>query len=406
MCSNRKKILILGAGDAQLSLIRVSQKQGYYVIVCDVREEMKGEKIADKYYKINYLDQNAVLEIAKREKIDGVISNSEPAMLNVAYIAGQLGLPGNSMESVEVLLSKQKFRDLQKKAGVFVPEYHVASSVEELLACTEKMKYPIVIKPTESSGTRGTTKLCSFQEDEIRKAFESCSEFSRNCLVTVEEYVEMSCLTVNGADIFVIGDEIMWDGWFRQNRSKDMPMLPMTEVFPLVVSEDKKTEIQRVVNKIIHASGVSLGEYNVETYYTKDDDVFVIEINPRQAGNHIPQLIEEHSGVSLTRLLVSTAVGDMSYYEYLKTFKRESNYVTQQVVFSKKGGIFERLYIAPEIEDYVNWCDIVVREGDVVAQGINAAEAVAYVDLHFDSYDTQHYYTDKIEEYIYPILRG
>ena len=400
-----KKILILGAGDAQLNLIKESLNQGYYVVVCDMREEMEGAKIANKFYKINYMDRDAILKVAERENVDGVISNSEPAMLNVAFIAEKLGLPGNSMKSVETLLSKRKFRDLQKEAGVFVPKYYVASSLQELLERAEKMKYPIIIKPTESSGTRGTTKLVSFHESDIRKAYETCKKFSRNDLVTIEEYVEMKSLTVNDADIFVIGDEIIWDGWLWENRSKDTPMLPMTEVFPIALPEENLYDIQKTVNKIVRASGVTFGEYNVETYYTLEDEVFVIEINPRQAGNYIPQLIEEHTGVSLTRLLVSTAVNDMSYYEYLKTFKRDNNYITLQVVFSKSDGIFERLYISPEIEKNVKWCEMIVKEGDRVVRGINAAEAIAYVDLQFESYEIQHHFTENIEEYIYPILK-
>ncbi len=404
--NERKRILILGAGDAQLNLIKESLNQGYYVVVCDMREEMEGAKIADKYYKINYMDQEAILKVAEQENIDGVTSNSEPAMLNVAYIAEKLGLPGNSMKSIEKLLSKRKFRDLQKKVGVFVPEHYVTSSIQELLEYAEKMKYPIIIKPTESSGTRGTTKISSFCESTIREAYNICREFSRNNLVTIEEYVEMKSLTVNDADIFVIGDEIIWDGWLWENRSKDTPMLPMTEIFPIALPEEKLCEIRETVNKIIRASGVTLGEYNVETYYTLGDEVFVIEINPRQAGNYIPQLIEEHTGVSLTRLLVSTAVNDMSYYEYLKTFKRENNYITLQVVFSKEDGIFDRLYISPEIEENVKWCKMAVKEGDRVVRGINAAEAVAYVDLQFESYEKQHHFTDSIEKYIYPILKN
>ncbi len=402
----QKKILILGVGEAQRNLIQASLNQGYYVIVCDLREDREGAKLANKYYKVDYMDRKAVLEIAQRENIDGVISNSEPAMLNVAYIAEQLGLPGNSMESIETLLSKGKFRELQKKVGVYSPKHYVASSFDELVQYANKINYPVIIKPTESSGTRGTEKFNFFDEKEWKRAYEICHSFSRNGLVTLEEYVEMRSLTVNDADVFVIGDEIIWDGWLWENRSKDMPMLPMTEVFPMALSKEKKDKIRDIVEKILRGSGVKLGEYNVETYDTLTDEIFVIEINPRQAGNHIPQLIEQHTGVDLTRLLVSTAVGDMSYYEHLKTYQRENNFVTLQVVFSKRDGIFERLYISPKIEGYVKWIDITVKQGDMVERGINAEQAVAYVDLLFPDYETQHLFTDRIEKYIYPILKN
>ena len=132
MGDKRKKILILGVGDAQLNLIKVAIEFGYYIVVCDLRDDREGSKLADKFYKVDYMDREAILEIARREKVDGVISNSEPAMLNVAYLSEQLGLPGNSMESIEVLLSKHKFRDLQRKAGVYAPGHYVVETLEEL----------------------------------------------------------------------------------------------------------------------------------------------------------------------------------------------------------------------------------------------------------------------------------
>lgn len=403
--TNRKKILILGAGDAQLNLLNTAQELGYYAIVCDMRSEMSASKLADQFYQINYMNREVILEIAKKEKIDGVISNSEPAMLNVAWLSQKLGLPGNTEESIKNLLSKSKFRDIQKKVRVFSPKHCITDSVDELVKKIKNMKLPVIIKPAESSGTRGTTKLDSFDKDQIIDAFKICSNFSRNNFVTAEEYVEMQDLRVNDADVFVIGDEILWDGWLWEDRSADTPMLPMTEIFPMALPEKDKQLIRKTVEKIIRISGVRLGEFNVETYFTNDQKVFVIEINPRQAGNYIPQLIEQHTGVSLTKLLVSTAVGDMSYYEKLKNFKRQCNYVTLQVVFGKQEGIFQELYIAPELRPYVKWINQTAKSGDKIVKGINASEAIAFVDMQFDDYETQHRYTDEIEKYIYPIMK-
>ena len=394
-----KKLMILGAGAAQLNLLNAAQEMGYFTIVCDNRPDMEASKKADKYYEIDFMDRNVVLQAAVHEKIDGIISNSEPAMLNVAWLSQRLGLPGNSEESIETFLSKSKFRDLQKRAGVFVPAHYVVNSVDELIKNIRTMHYPVIIKPAASSGTRGTTRLDLFDEEKIMQAFKICSEFSRNDLVAVEEYVKMDLLRVNDADIFVIDDEIIWDGWLWEDRSKDTPMLPMA------LSEEDKHKIMDTVERIIKISGVKLGEYNVETYFTESHEVFVIEINPRQAGNYIPQLIKQHTGVDLTRLLVSTAVGDMSYYNELKNYNRLNNYVTLQVVFPKGNGIYDGLFIHPEINKYVQWIDETVSKGDKVVKGINACDAVAFVDLQFEDYETQHRFTDEIEKYIYPIIK-
>ena len=401
----QKKILILGGANAQVQLIQAAKELGYYVVLCDFTTTNPGIPLADKHYQVSTLDRDAVFEVAQIEKIDGVISNSEPAMRNVAFISQQFGLPGNSEESVCMLSSKNAFRKLQRKAGVYSPECGLASTFEELLGIVKNMKFPIIIKPAESSGTRGTSRIDKYDELIIHSAFDVCRDFSLNRLVSVEEYVEMNNLRVNDADIFVLGDEIIWDGWLWEDRSPDAPMLPMTEIFPMALPEEEKKKIQDTVEKIIKVSGIRHGEYNVETYFAKNGEVFVIEINPRQAGNYIPLLIEQHTGVNLSKLLVSTAVGDMSYYDYLKKYKRENNFITLQVVFSKEDGIFEKLYISPEIEKYVLWKKLVVKCGDTIVKGANAKDAVAFVDMKFEDYKTQHKYTDEIENYIYPILR-
>lgn len=399
-----KKLLILGVGEAQLNLINEAKKLGYYIVVCDMRSESEGAKLADKFYCVDYMKREAVLEIARNEKIDGVISNSEPAMLSVAYVAETLGLPGNSVESIETLLSKTRFRELQRKAGVYAPTHYVASAEGELLKKARDMQYPIILKPVESSGTRGTTRLDEYDEQLIVDAFRLCKEFSRNDLVAAEEYVEMKVLTVNGVEIFVNGNEVFWEGFYRQDRSPNAPMVPMNEIFPIGLEKDKVEKIKDTVVCILRKAGIKHGQYNVETYFTEKDEVFVVEINPRQGGNNLPLLVKEHSGVDFTRLLVSTSVGDMSYYNELKELKRECNYITQQVVFSRKDGLYSGLYIDEKVKPHVKWIKEEYKQGDKIVNGINAADAVAFVDLQFDDFETQNLYTNEIEKYIYPIV--
>ncbi len=400
----KKRLMILGAGNAQLNLILEAKKLGYFVIVCDNRPTMAGSIIADKYYQIDYMQKEKVIAIASNEQLDGITSSSEPVMPIVAEVSQLLHLPGNTVESIETLISKSKFRDLQNKVGVFAPEHYEVETVEELLDKAQHIHYPVIVKPAESCGTQGTTRLDTYDETLLRNAYEICREFSRNNLVTLEQYVPMNVLRVNDIDVFIVGDEIIWDGWLWEDRAAREPMLPMTEIFPMNLPKDQIRKIKETLEKLIRGAGITLGEYNVETYFTESGDVFVIEMNPRQAGNYIPQLIEQHTGVNLSKLLVSTAVNDMEYFEFLKTYERTNHYVTLQVVFSEKPGILRSLYIDPEIAKYVLWVDQVIECGSVVRRGINGFDAIAFVNMQFEDYETQHKFTDQIETYIYPVV--
>lgn len=400
-----KRILVLGGSPFQLPLVRASHELGYQVVLCDMRPECPGALEADKAYQVNYLDKEAVLQIARTEQVDGVISNNEPAMLTVAYVSEQLSLIGNSVASVQKLISKSEFRKLQRAAGVLAPQSFTGASADEIISFAKQLRYPIIVKPNEASGTRGAKKITAFDADAITESFDCCAELSRNGLVTVEEYIEMHSLIVNDADVFVFGDEILWDGLFQQTRAKETPMLPMTQIYPAQLNDGERAAIRSAVEKLLKAAGIRHGEFNVETYFTDTNEVFVIEINPRQAGNHIPQMICKHSGVDLTKLLVSTAVNDLRYYHELKTYRRENNYLAMHPVFSKKDGIFEALYIDPAVQKFVESAEICTEPGEPVETGINAGQVVAYVLLRFADAETQHCYAENIEQYIYPIVR-
>lgn len=400
----RKKILILGAGEAQLNLIKSSKDLGYYTIVCDMRPEKEGSKIADKYYQQNYMDQDAILEIALKEKINGVISNSEPAMINVSYLVDTLNLPGNSTKSLKQLLSKQSFRKLQKNTGVFSPVSDTGNTIEKILSIAREINFPIIIKPSESSGSRGACKIENYDEEIIKAAFDDCMDFSRNGQVTVEEFIEMQSLEVINVDVFIAGEEMLWDGWYGGLRSSKKPMIPMAKVLPPYMTDEQENKIKDEVGRLLSASGVTLGEFNVETYFTREGQLFIIEINPRQAGDDIPRLIKEHTGVDLTKLLVSLSVDDDHYLKYLRTYIREENCITLQVLFPDKDGIYKGLYIDDAVKPFVCWIDEFVKEGEKVFNARNAEDSVAYVDMEFDNKEQQKYYTDNIEKYIYPIV--
>lgn len=404
-CKNdAKRILILGAGVAQENLIRVSKELGYFTIVCDKRQGMPGEKMADRYYHVDYMNKESICNIAKIEDIDGVISNSEPAMISVSYLVDYLGLPGNSVQSIQHLLSKTNFRNLQKDIGLFSPNSFEVFDYNDLIEKLNLIKYPVIIKPSESSGSRGAARFDYYDEEKMKNAFAECKMFSRNGCVTLEEYILNAGSDVYNADVFVVNGKVLWDGWYGGKRTDLLPMVPMAKILPPIITNENKDRIEETVERLLEESGVSLGEFNVETFITDNNEVFVIEINPRQAGDEIPKLIFEHSGIDYTKLLVSLTVNDTEYYKSIINQKRECNYITLQVVFPHKSGVYKGLYIHEDLKNYVCWITEFAKAGTFVHAARNAEDSVAYVDLKFDDRELQVLYSNDIEKYIYPII--
>lgn len=395
-----KKILILGGAGAQVPLIKAAKREGYFVVLCDWTTTNPGIALADKHYQVSTLDTQAVLSVARNECVDGVISNSEPAMSNVAAISSELGLVGNSVQSVEILQSKCGFRLLQKQIGVFAPEAFESDCASVFLHEIRKLRFPAVVKPSKSSGSRGTTVIDSFECEKIEEAFHRCAFFSTNKKVTGEEFITMPNLINIEADAFIHHGKILWDGLFSTVRSETLTLLPQQYVFPSILSQEEKELFEYQISKILTAADFRFGEVNIEGYFTEKGELFTIEINVRQGGKSIPELIYEHSEIDMYKLLVTTCCGDDSYFEQVLTENHVNNCITNFVVFPKREGFFKKIHIAPEVQPYVYKITETLPYGKEVRKAMDATDAVGMVRLRFSDRETQIMLLPKLDNLI------
>lgn len=406
-----KKLLVLGGAKAQVQLIQAAKNEGYFVILCDYTDTNPGIVLCDKHYKINYMDTNAVLKIAKEEAVDGCISNSEYAMETVSMVCDLLNLNGNSSESLERINDKNKFRKLQKELGLYVPKSFITTSFEESKKYALEMNYPVVIKPDKSSGSRGTTvveKLSDFSKYE--QNWKECFDFSRNNKVIIEEFVKMPSLYVIEGDIFVYNELILFNGIFTTKRSMLRPLLPMTYSCPVILDENHLSRFKNDVERIVKKSGITFGELNVEAYFTENDNLFFIEINARQGGNGIPEMIKKHSGIDYSKLLVTCAVVDSNYLQFVMNNPMSTRIITRHAMFwapvsGQKEGIYKGVYIDNEIEKFVTSIKEICTKDSLIRPCKNGTDYLAIIDLEFENENQQKEIFENIESYIYPIVK-
>lgn len=394
-----KTVMIIGAGKSQVPLIRAAKKEKYHTIVCDFDPKAPGVTMADRYYQVSTKDRAALYEVAKSKCIDGIVANSEYAMCDVAYIANKLGLVGNPENSVSILSSKNKFRELQKKAGLLAPDFLPGESIGKLKK--DLFTFPVVVKPDQNSGTRGTVVIKDFDNGVlIKESVNECAKLSRNGKALVEEYVSGSkSVTIEG-EIFIHKGEILWDGLFLTVRSKQAPMIPMTYVFPLFEDEQKIVKVKAALRKAFCAAGIIHGEYNVEMFFTDDEEPFIIEINPRQGGNELPRYVQEHCGIDYYRLLVTTSVGEDEYWNSLKNFKRKNRLITHHVLYPRAKGYFKGLQIDRSLLKYIYSSQLDVKPGDEVENTVDGASDIGYVDLEFSDVKEQNQVSLHLEDFI------
>ena len=403
---SNKKILILGGNTAQVPLIQAAKNEGYIVVLCDYTTTNPGIPLADIHYQQDFMDREAVLAIAKKEKINGVISNSEPAMQIVAYVSEQMNLVGNTEESILMLRDKGQFRDLLNRVGAFCPKHFTTSTFADATEKAKELHFPIVIKPSRSSGSRGTTIVKNLEEwERIEVLWQECSAYSENKKVVIEEYIEMPSLDcVIDGDVFVTGDRVLYNGLFTSKRSAAAPNIPMTQIYPVMLDLRDLSKFENTLNKLFRETGIQHGEYNVEAYYNCQHDLFFIEINVRQGGNGIPEMIQKHSGVDMYKLLVTTVMNENYYLDTITNGAIENNFVLRQPVFNHVKGVYKRLFISQEAIPYVKAIQEKKRSGVRIEIAKDARDCLALVDMEFTNREQQRKCADVIESMVYPIV--
>src|SRR4051812_19077498 len=183
-----KRLLVLGAGVYQVPVIRRARDLGHHVIVADYLPGNPGHRLASASEIVSTVDADAILDVARRHRIDGVLtSGSDVSAPAVAYVSERLGLPGNPHETAALLQRKDRIRDLQRAARLPHPEFVYAADADVLMAraTAAALPFPALVKPADASGSKGQSVARSFGE--LARAFDVARPFARCGVVVAEE---------------------------------------------------------------------------------------------------------------------------------------------------------------------------------------------------------------------------
>ena len=159
--STQKKLLLLGGSRYLLPVIEAAKKLGIYTISCDYLPDNIAHKYSDEYRNVSIIDKEAVLAAARELQVDGVMSFAcDPGVVTAAYVAEKMGLPScGSYESVCILQNKGLFRQFLTEHGFTVPAAKGYTCIEDALNDTALFHWPVIVKPTDSAGSKGVTRV-------------------------------------------------------------------------------------------------------------------------------------------------------------------------------------------------------------------------------------------------------
>lgn len=387
-----KKILLLGGSAQQIVAIETAKKLGYYTVLCDFLPNNPGQYHADKFYLVSTTDKAAVLKVAMEEKVDGVLAfASDPAAPTAAYVATEMGLPTNPYESVETLCNKDRFRTFLRANGFHTP---VAGGYTDKNVDRSDYSLPVIVKPVDSSGSKGATVLHSWEK--LDEALDFAFSFSRSHRVIVEEFIEKNHEYLIGGDIFVNdGNVVLW-GLLNCHRDANVnPLVPVGKSYPLALEKQDENAVRETLQKMVDKLGLSFGSVNVELVVDKNHRVWPIDIGPRAGGNMIPDLLGIIFNVDIVEMAVLAAMG-----EQISTEVQEGTpfYATHNL-HTNKNGSYETIRFSSEIEEKIIKKCLYKKPGDKVEYFDNAAKALGIIFLKFDSQEEMSRMLKNINQY-------
>jgi len=301
-----KKLLVIGAGIAQVDGIKKAKDIGYTVYATDASPYAPGFSIADYYKVIDVYDTEKSLEWAKTIRIDGVTSYAtDVALQTVLKIRQALNLPGLNSEPVRISLNKELQRKVCYDASIAQPEFVAVSEFSELKEMVKNIGFPLVLKPTDNSGSRGISLIKDM--DGLEDAFDFAISNSTSGRVIAEQYIEGTELSIESISINHKHHILAIGKRFK-------PDHPFSVASQIVYTEniDNKTKkkITILINNLHDAVGVDNSPTHTEIILTKEGPKF-LEIGCRGGGFFIfTQIVQAVSGYDIVGNWTKFCMGD------------------------------------------------------------------------------------------------
>lgn len=388
---------MLGGSMQQIPIIKRAKEMGLYVITCDYCPDNPGHKFADEYYNVSTTDLDAVLELAKRLNIDGIVAYaSDPAAPTAAYVSEKLGLPGNPYQSVKLLTEKDLFRKFLKEHGLNCPKAQGFTNYEDALASINEFHFPVMVKPVDSSGSKGVVKI--YGVDELKDAVDEALSYSRGKRFIIEEFIVKKGYQVSG-DGFSVDGKLVFTSYGNELYSGKgtREYVALGEFWPSLLTEEQKNKVDEELQRLITALGMKTCAYNIEVILDENDTVYVLELGPRNGGSYIPQLIKYATGVDLVDYTIWGALGmDCSTLEMKETQGVYSNYM----IYSITSGVYKGLWFDEQFKKN-NLLDVycTYNEGDLVTAYQNTTHSLGTILFQANSVEEMIDITNNIEKY-------
>ena len=299
------KLAIIGASYLQQPLVEKAKEMGVESICFAWKDGAVCKDICDHFYPVSTVDKEEILRICRDIKIDGITTiASDVAVLTVNYVAEQMGLVGNPDKYSETATNKFLMRECFMDNNVPSPKFCLTKGA--IPGTIKTFRYPIIVKPTDRSGSRGVEKVDA--PEELQAAIERACKESFQKKAIIEEFVEGREISVESISfkgrhyILQITDKVTTEAPF---------FVELEHHQPSSLSEDIKNRAKEIVLNALNALHIQYGASHAELKITKEGDIRVIEIGARMGGDFIgSDLVKLSTGYDFLKGVIEVALGE------------------------------------------------------------------------------------------------
>lgn len=333
-----KKILILGAGIYQVPLIKVAKKLGIYTIVASIPGNYPGFELADKVYYENTTDYRKILSIARREKIDGIVTaGTDVAVITIGKVCDALGLKGLSAEAAELATDKLLMKQCYEKYGVRSAKFRRVTFDDPNYAnIISDLRLPVMFKSVDSSGSRGIIKVNS--EDEFESARNYVLENTRSDYFVVEEYIEGEEF---GAQAFVQDGKLEFILPHGDYVFKGDTGVPVGHFAPYNLDPSILEDAREQLIAAVRAMQLNNCAINAD-FILSEGETYVLEIGGRSGATCLAELVSIYYGFDYYEKIVRMAIGEKVDFDIdVNSTKQDGVPNASMLLMSDKDGVIK-----------------------------------------------------------------
>jgi biotin carboxylase len=301
-----RRLLILGGGLWQLEYVRRARQLGLETWVTDWSPTAIARDACDHFEPIDLKDRESTLGLARRARVDGVLTAADIGVPTAAYVAAALGLPGHSLTLAEAATNKLSMRQCADRSGIPCPQYRRVRTAEEAAAIIDGGALPVIVKPVDNCSSRGVRWVD--RKSQLAAAVSDALRASRTGEALVEQFLagsegSIEALVQNGRSVIL--------GICDKTKSPLPDRYDVELRYPAAFDSRIWNDLEALAQRIVRGFAIVNGVVHIEFLVSHESrTVYLIEFAVRGCGSKVvTHLIPALTGVDVVRVLIRQALG-------------------------------------------------------------------------------------------------